>query len=614
MKKMNAKELLRLIPKKYSDLQTEASLIRVFLEQNGLSHSAAGTMLSELQEKVVPEICRLLHAKTSLTLPFLKSVLEEMVDLQERGKNGVVFTPDYIADYILEHTIASPCPPNARVIDPACGSGSFLLPAAEYLHRISGKPMREIISEHLYGIDISGDQTRRTKVLLTLLTLLTDGTADGLSFHIATADSLACSWTDLFGCPDFDYIAGNPPYLNTHAISKKDTERLKKDFPTTRRGTFNLFYAFIEQSLRFLSERGALGFIVPNNYLSISSAEELRRLLNERRAVSMVIDFGENLVFEPVRTYSSLLFLNRRENHTIAYSMLEKSDDLPAALRCTVPCHTDAEHLNPAGWKFLSETERRNIKRIEEAGQSIGNQIKIGVATLRDNVYFLDGFDPQAGLFYKERGNLRYWIEPGAVRAIDKISEISDEAAMPGERKHILFPYTGEPDHKMPYRILEEEQLAFKFPLCYQYLIDCRPVLAARDKGKPNPVAWYAYGRSQGLNCRGPKLLFPMFSRRPKFLPEPDGEILFCNGYAITQGGRYPLEVLAKILNSDVMEYYISRVSYCLKGDYKCYQKKYLRNFSIPEFSESEIRFLLSESSDETINAFLFQKYRLLPE
>jgi len=611
---MNAKELLRLIPKKYSDLQTEASLIRVFLEQNGLSHAAAGTMLSELQEKAVPEICQLLHTKASLTLPFLKSVLEEMVDLQERGKNGVVFTPDYIADYILEHTIASPCPPNARVIDPACGSGSFLLPAAEYLHRISGKPMREIISQHLYGIDISEDQTRRTRVLLTLLALLTDGTADRLSFHVATADSLACSWTDLFGCPDVDYIAGNPPYLNTHAISKNDTERLKKNFHTTRRGTFNLFYAFIEQSLRFLSERGALGFIVPNNYLSISSAEELRRLLNERRAVSMVIDFGENLVFEPVRTYSSLLFLNRRENHTIAYSMLEKSDDLPAALRCTVPCHTDAEHLNPAGWKFLSETERQNIKRIEEAGQSIGNQIKIGVATLRDNVYFLDGFDPQAGLFYKERGSLRYWIEPGAVRAIDKISEISDEAAMPGERKHILFPYTGEPDPKMPYRILEEEQLAFKFPLCYQYLIDCRPVLAARDKGKPNPVAWYAYGRSQGLNCRGPKLLFPMFSRRPKFLPEPDGEILFCNGYAITQGGRYPLEVLAKILNSDVMEYYVSRVSYCLKGDYKCYQKKYLRSFSIPEFSESEIRFLLSESSDEAINAFLFQKYRLLPE
>ena len=74
------------------------------------------------------------------------------------------------------------------------------------------------------------------------------------------------------------------------------------------------------------------------------------------------------------------------------------------------------------------------------------------------------------------------------------------------------------------------------------------------------------------------------------------------------------MEVLAKILNSDVMEYYVSRVSYCLKGDYKCYQKKYLRSFSIPEFSESEIRFLLSESSDEAINAFLFQKYRLLPE
>ncbi|WP_283607037.1 HsdM family class I SAM-dependent methyltransferase [Faecalispora anaeroviscerum] len=610
---MNAKELLRLIPKKHSDLQIEASLIRVFLEQYGLS-SAAPTMLNELQEKAVPEVCRLLHKEVSLTLPLMKSVLEEMVDLQERGKNGVVFTPHYIADYILKHATPFPFPEHCRVIDPACGSGSFLLPAAEVLHRISGKPMREIISEHLYGIDISEDQTRRSRVLLTLLALLTDGTADGLSFHIATADSLSCDWTDLFGCADFDAIVGNPPYLNTHTIPQKDAERLKKSFLTTRKGTFNLFYAFIEQSLRFLSKRGTLGFIVPNNYLSISSAEELRRLLGENRAVSRVIDFGENLVFEPIHTYSSLLFLNRRENHTVAYAALEKSENLPEALSRAILRQTDWDGLNPAGWKFLSETERQNIERIEQAGQPIRNQIKIGIATLRDSIYFLDGFDANTGLFYQERGGVRYWIEPGAVRAIDKISELSNEAAMPGERKHILFPYTGTPDDGTPYRILEEEQLAAHFPLCYQYLLDCRPVLAARDKGKPNPVAWYAYGRSQGLNCRGPKLLFPMFSRKPKFLPEPDGEILFCNGYAITQGGRYPLEVLAKILNSDVMEYYISRVSYCLKGDYKCYQKKYLRNFSIPEFSEAEIRFLLSESSPEEIDSYLFEKYRLLTE
>lgn len=611
---MNAKELLRLIPKKYSNLQTEASLIRVFLEQNGLVQATDHTMLNELSEQAEPEICRMLHTKTSLTLSFLKSVFEEMVDLQERGKNGVVFTPDYIADYILKHTIPSPCPPNARVIDPACGSGSFLLPAAEALHRSSGKPMREIISEHVYGIDISEDQTRRIKVLFTLLTLLTDGTTDGLSFHIATADSLACSWTDLFGCADFDYIVGNPPYLNTRSLSTKDANQLKKSFYTTRRGTFNLFYAFIEQSLHFLSQRGTLGFIVPNNYLSISSAEELRRLLGERRAVSMVIDFGENLVFEPVGTYSSLLFLNQRENNTVAYSMLKKSKDLPSVLRQTNPHPISAEHLNPGGWKFLSETERQNIRRIEEAGQPISNQIKIGIATLRDTIYFLDGFDPHSGLFYKQRGSTRYWMEPGAVRAIDKISELSVEAAMPQERRYILFPYTGEADPKLTYRIMEEQQLKARFPLCYQYLLDCRPVLAARDRGKPNPVAWYAYGRSQGLNSRGPKLLFPMFSRRPKFLPEPNGEILFCNGYAITGGGRYSLEVLAKIFNSDVMEYYISRVSYCLKGDYKCYQKKYLRSFSVPEFSESEIQFLLSEVSSDEINAFLFQKYGLLPE
>lgn len=607
---MNAKELLRRISQTYSHQQIEASLVQVFLEQNGFT--ATTPNLQELVQNAEPSLCELLHTLPPLTLSLIKSVLEEMVSLHERGKNGVVFTPEYIANYILAQTIPSPCSKNYRLIDPACGSGSFLLPAAEQLHRISGKPMREIISNHLYGIDIRADQTRRIKLLLTLLSLQVDKSAEGLEFHLATADSLDCDWTQLFGCSDFDSIVGNPPYLNTHAISKQESERLKKGFHTTRRGTFNLFYAFIEQSLHFLSEGGAVGFIIPNNYLSISSAQELRKLLGERRAVSKVIDFGENLVFEPIHTYSSLLFLNKQKNQTVSYAKLKKSANISAILNSTIPFQTDAMHLNAAGWKFLSQTEQENIQKIEQAGDSIQKQIRIGIATLRDHIYFMDGFDTAAGYYFKQRGRTRYFIEPGAVRPIDKISEITDAASLPKERQHILFPYSSDADPKTPYRILDEEELAARFPLCYQYLLDCRPVLAARDKGKPNPVAWYAYGRSQGLNCRVPKLLLPMFSRRPKFLMEADGEILFCNGYAITEGGRYPLAVLQTILNSGIMEYYISRVSYSLRGNYKCYQKKYLKHFSIPEFSESEIYFLLSAAKEEEIDSFLYQKYNLI--
>lgn len=607
---MNAKELLRKIPLSFTHLQTEASLVQVFLEQNGFS--ATTPNLQELVQKAEPSICGLLRTLPPLTITMIKSILEEMVSLHERGKNGVIFTPEYIANYILEQTISSPCPQSCRLIDPACGSGSFLLPAAIHLHRVLKIPMKEILSKHLYGIDISADQTRRTQLLLTLLALQVDKSAEGLQFHLATADSLDCNWPQLFGCNDFDYIVGNPPYINTHTIPKEESERLKRSFRTTRRGTFNLFYAFIEQSLHFLSEQGSIGFIVPNNYLSISSAQELRKLLGERRAVSKVIDFGENLVFEPVHTYSSLLFLNKQENRTVSYAKLKKSSDIPAVLSSTVPYQTDAMHLHPTGWKFLSKTEQENIQKIEQAGDSIQKQIRIGIATLRDHVYFLDGYDSAAGYYYKQRGRTRYYMEPDVVKPINKISEITDAASLVKVRQHILFPYSGDNDPKTPYRILGEEELAARYPLCYQYLLDCRPVLAARDKGKPNPVAWYAYGRSQGLNCRVPKLLLPMFSRRPKFLMEADGEILFCNGYAIADGGRYPLAVLQTILNSGVMEYYISRVSYSLRGDYKCYQKKYLKHFSIPELNESEIGFLLSCSNVEELNTFLFQKYNLV--
>ena len=56
---------------------------------------------------------------------------------------------------------------------------------------------------------------------------------------------------------------------------------MKKNYKTTQRGIFNIFYAFIEQSMNFLSKKGMLGFIIPNNYLTITAAEDFRKYLVE---------------------------------------------------------------------------------------------------------------------------------------------------------------------------------------------------------------------------------------------------------------------------------------------------------------------------------------------
>ena len=70
------------------------------------------------------------------------------------------------------------------------------------------------------------------------------------------------------------------------------------------------------------------------------------------------------------------------------------------------------------------------------------------------------------------------------------------------------------------------------------------------------------------------------------------------------------LASLEKVLNSRIMEYYISNTSYMIEGGFYCYQKKYLERFSVPWFNEEELEFLRNANKKD-IDSFLVSKYDL---
>ncbi len=615
---MNAISLLKMIPITYSDQQIEASLIKAFLQQKCLESAALNSLLQEAVCSSVPELCNLILSKSDggLTLKQIENVFEALIDDQEKRENGIIFTPCYIVDYIIQNTIDDNINTQSRIIDPACGSGSFLVLAAEQLSTCLNKSVRDVIAENIYGIDIGKDNIRRTKELLSLLVLSKGEKLEQLTFNIVEANSLKSNWLELFEVSSFDYIIGNPPYVNTHDMSKETVSHLKASFKTTKKGVFNIFYAFIEQSMKFLSDNGKLGFIIPNNYLTITAAKDIRQYLVENAFLHKIIDFGENMVFYPVRTYNSLLFLNKSKNQTLLYATIGKTECIKKALFSATMLSMPIADLDSAGWILLSESELRNIKKIEQAGKPIKPFIRVGIATLKDNIYILDGFDETQGLYFKDYEKVRYYIEPEITRGIYKVSNIKAESSIVEAKQHIIFPYDestqeGLFDASKSYQIISEDIVAESFPLCYHYLCQVRDILDGRDKGKGNSVAWYAYGRSQGLGNNKRKLLFPTFSLHPKFILEEDRETLFCNGYAILEPEEYTLEFLQKILNSIIMDYYIAHTSYALEGNYKCYQKKYIQNFSIPHFTEDEKQYLIGETDTSKINQFLISKYDL---
>jgi hypothetical protein len=71
------------------------------------------------------------------------------------------------------------------------------------------------------------------------------------------------------------------------------------------------------------------------------------------------------------------------------------------------------------------------------------------------------------------------------------------------------------------------------------------------------------------------------------------------------------IDVVQKILNSVVMDYYVSKTSVAIEGGYPCYQKNFIEKFTIPELTEGEINSLRVLKDKQEIDEFLIEKYQI---
>ncbi len=536
-------------------------------------------------------------------IEFFESLLEE----NDIDGNGIVFTPQYIANYITQNIFSNldTYDSTLSIIDPGCGCGIFLITAAEYIASKFNVDIDTVIENNIYGIDIDENNVRRCSLILQLLSAKHNGSYTTIKTHIICRDSLKCNWSQEFHIDSFDYIIGNPPYVNPHILNKDTVTYLKKHFVTTKNGVFNLFYAFIEYAMEHLSLQGMLGYIVPNNFLTIKSALELRKLLQERRYLLRILDFGDNMIFKPVRTYNCILILSKEKKEEFEYCTIPKHNDISLQLSSISYYKIPFERLDKNGWKLVDKITFKNLQKIESQMISIKDFIRTGIATLRDNVYLVD--KDQTG-YFKESGGEKIYIESGLVKPIYKIPELKLHDNIEDAKRYIIFPYVKS---KNGYILIDEETFTTKYPNTYFYLKSQKANLDSRDNGKGAAHAWYAYGRTQGLNKYGKKLLFPTFSNKPKFIFIDNEESLFCNGYAVFENDTFELDILQKILNSRLMDYYVSNTSYSIEGGYYCYQKKYVERFSLPCFTPKEIDFIRHASKNELDN-FLWTYYSLV--
>lgn len=272
---------------------------------------------------------------------------EKRVKLDEgsgkRKKMGIYYTPSYIVDYIVKNTVGEYIKNKSideildvNIVDPACGSGSFLIRAFQevcnaiegrlkkgekgkmpsfqsYKERLSFSQKISILAQCIHGVDLDEKAVELAQLNL-LLKLLEDETPDthkrllpNLRDNIKCGNSLiddpkvagdkAFNWhaqfPDVFRDGGFDVVVGNPPY----GAELKDEEKryIKKRFLGDKTGNTASFFIFLGNFI--LKNQGNMSFIVPKQLTYTSSWIGTRNLLL-KEDLRYIIDSSE--AFEDV--------------------------------------------------------------------------------------------------------------------------------------------------------------------------------------------------------------------------------------------------------------------------------------------------------------------------
>src|SRR3989344_3075500 len=609
---------LEKILSQYESSVIETALVQLFVEANSIqvkSNLLIKNLLSDKSDSVLIAKELLVNKIETKNITDFVNAFELLVPHNDKKINGAFFTPKNITDFIASQTITSV---SQKICDPSCGCGAFLIAAAIFISEKFKKEIVDVIEENIYGVDIADYTIRRAKILLSLLALRSGNDKKDIKFNLKIADSLITDWKKLFPKTEngFDVVIGNPPYVKFQDLNKELREKLYKDWQTLKTGNYNLYFAFFELGVAIMKAGGVLGYITPNNYFTSLAGVPLREYLESNKLIEKIIDFNHLKLFE-AQTYTCITFLKKSAKGFFYYERVDdyKTLDSLKELRYSKISFVD---LNNKKWRLLRNSDQENIKKIENVGKKLGDivDIRVGIATCKDSVYFVDGITLEDDYYIKLYQGKSFQIEKDITQLIAKISDFKIQSELDKNKRRVIFPYRKKHGKV---EIIKESELKNLYPRCYEYLLAAKVELATRDKGAVEYPEWYAYARTQGLNFFGKKLLTPTFSSEPRFLLEKDEDTLFCNGYAVylidkpdlfvNIEQRLDLDTLSKILNSRVMDYYIKRTSVSIEGGYPCYQKNFIELLGVPLFDLSELEYLKKEDDKEKVDNFLIAKY-----
>lgn len=433
-----------------------------------------------------------------------------------------------------------------RILDPACGSGAFLIEAFDQLHahyEVSNARLeelrghrtlfdldRQILQHNLYGVDLNAEAIQICQLSLWIKTAAHGKRLTSLDHSIREGNSVVSDTTvhpkafdwpsafpEVFAQGGFDVVVGNPPYVRQELLTP--FKPWLEAHYASYHGMADLYVYFYELGLRVLKTGGLMSYIVTNKWMKAGYGEPLRRFFRDQAWVRSVVDFGHaKQIFEEADVFPCIIVAEKPTGDakpktarlcTIPREQL-RIDDLSVQIE-KEGAELDVSSLGVEEWQLESGGVMELLTKIRSTGVSltkyVGSKPITGIKTGLNEAY----------LFSTEIKNRLIKEDPRSAELIKPFFRGSDVGRWVSEPSPVwMLVLKSSADEAWPWRDAGENAenvFASEYPAIYAHLKSFEEGLRKRqDQGRNwwelRPCAYYALFEQ-------PKIYFQLIQFHP---------------------------------------------------------------------------------------------------
>jgi len=268
-----------------------------------------------------------------IPVEIISNIYERFLGDETQKKDKAFYTPPYLVNYLLNQTITPFLAKNTdcRILDPACGSGIFLVESARKLieknirhnsDNLNDQKLINIVTENLWGIDKNPEaiDVAIFSIYLTILDYKDPKTLRNFKLPLLkdinffVFDFFSKNADQSLSGKHFDFIIGNPPWGSVDGLHVKYCE--ERELPIQGK---EISRSFILRTKDFADIDTCCCLIVTSKlfYNTKSSSVAFRKWLLEKTKVNKYIELAavRELIFKKARGPAGVVIYQFNDNN-----------------------------------------------------------------------------------------------------------------------------------------------------------------------------------------------------------------------------------------------------------------------------------------------------------